>query len=245
MDFIPHFNELRRRLLLCFAVFLAASIVSYFYSHAIFDFLTQPLRQTTHPAQLFFQKPYEAFLIRIKVAAFSGFLAAAPVILSQLWFFIAPGLYEKEKRVFIPVILISIVLFWAGVIFCDVFVIPWGLGFMLAFQTDTLKPMLAVGPYFSFLIGMMISFGVLFDFPVFLVGIVELGLVQTKTLAKSRRPIIVVIFIVAAILTPSPDPVSQILLAAPLLLLFEISLWIAARREKNAAIQSGARGRKD
>ncbi len=238
MDFVPHLNELRRRLLLCFTVFLIASGISYFYSHAIFDFLTQPLRQGVYPARLFFQKPYEAFLIQIKVAAFSGFLLAAPVIFTQLWFFIAPGLYEKEKRVFVPVILISIILFWAGVIFCYAFVIPWGLSFMLGFQTETLKPMLAVGPYFSFLIGMMISFGVLFDFPVFLVGIVELGLIQTKTLAKSRRPIIVVIFIIAAILTPSPDPLSQTLLALPLLFLFEISLWIAARREKNALSKS-------
>lgn len=234
MNFIPHLEELRRRFLLCAAVFAVTSVISYFFSREILDFLTQPLSQSPYPAQLVFQKPYEAFLIHIKVAAFAGFLFSSPLLLWQLWLFVAPGLYEKEKMVFVPVVWISIALFWVGILFSYFFVVPWTLQFMLGFQTDTLRPLLTVGSYFSFLIGMLISFGVLFDFPVFMVGAVELGVVTTGALRRSRRIIIVLIFITAAVLTPSPDPLSQLLLALPLLVLFELSLWIARIRERKA-----------
>ena len=234
MDFIPHLEEFRRRFLFCVAVFSVAAILSYFYSHPILDFFTQPLRNSPYPAELIFQKPYDAFLIHLKVAAFSGFLLSSPLWLFQIWSFTAPGLYEKEKKVFLPVIFISIFLFWVGVILSYTLVVPWALQFLLGFQTETLKPLLSVGPYFSFLFGMLIAFGILFDFPVFMVGLVELGVVKTKTLAASRRLIIVIIFVVAAVLTPSPDPLSQLLLALPLWGLFEISLGIAAWREKRS-----------
>jgi sec-independent protein translocase protein TatC len=230
-DFAPHAEEFRKRLLISLSVFLAASVLAYFFSHAILEFLTRPLRESPYSAELIFQKPYEAFVIHLKVSAFAGFIISLPVLLTQLWLFAAPGLYEKEKKVFLPIIFISIALFWAGVLFAYYLAVPWALQFMLGFQTETLRPMLAVGPYFAFLTGVAVAFGVLFDFPVFMVGLVELGLVKTKTLAASRRLIVVVIFITAAVLTPSPDPLSQLLLALPLLVLFEISLRVAAWRE--------------
>ena len=238
MNFIPHLEELRRRLLICLLVFFAASLAAYFFSRPILDFLTQPLRQSPYPAQLIFQRPYEAFLVHIKVAAFSGFLMSSPLLLIQAWLFLVPGLYEREKKVFFPVILISILLFWAGVMLSFFLVVPWTLRFLLGFQTETLKPLLSVGPYFSFLVGMVTAFGVLFDFPVFMVGLVELGLVRVAALAASRKIIFVLIFTAAAILTPSPDPVSQIILAVPLMALFEISLYIAALREKRRSIDA-------
>jgi sec-independent protein translocase protein TatC len=238
MDFIPHLEELRRRLLVCIGAFFIASLISYFFSHAILDFLTHPLQETPHNAQLIFQRPYEAFLIHIKVAAFSGFLISSPLLLFQAWFFIMPALYEKEKKVFLPVILISIALFWVGVILAYTLAVPWTLQFLLGFQTETMKPLLSVGSYFSFLIGMMIAFGVLFDFPVFMVGLVELGLLHTSALVRSRKIIVVLIFLAAAILTPSPDPLSQLALALPLILLFEISLRIAAYREKRRGLDA-------
>lgn len=238
MDLVPHLEEFRRRLLFCLAVFLGAAGISYFFSHAILDFLTEPLRGSPHPAQLIFQKPYEAFLIHIKVAAFSGLFISSPALLFQSWFFAAPGLYEKEKKIFVPLIFISIALFWVGVIFSYTLVVPWTLQFLLGFQTETMKPLLSVGAYFSFLMGMLIAFGVLFDFPVFMVGLVELGVIQSKTLAASRRLAVVLIFIASAVLTPSPDPVSQLFLALPLIALFEISLRVAAFREKRRGIDA-------
>ena len=132
----------------------------------------------------------------------------------------------------IPIIVVSLLLFLCGMCFAYYLVIPLGLHFLLSFQTESLRPLLAIGPYFSFLIGMILAFGVLFDFPVFVVGLVQLGITDSRTLSKARKTIIVCIFIAAAILTPSPDPVSQLLLAVPLLVLFEISLLIAKRIER-------------
>ena len=226
-DFLSHLEELRRRLVICLLFFSLAAVVCYFFSHSIIDLLTRPLHRLEN-IQLFFQKPYEAFFVHLKVAALGGFLISSPVLFTQAWFFVAPGLYEKEKKIFLPLIVISVSLFLIGAFFAYQFVIPWGLYFLLSFQTETLKPLLGVGPYFSFLIGMILGFGILFDFPVILIGVVRLGLVRTSTLAQARRVVIVLIFIAAAVLTPSPDPISQILLALPLMILFEVSL-IAAR----------------
>lgn len=230
-DFVPHLEELRRRLLVSLALFAAASTIAYFFSSSLIDFFTLPLKQHGD-VQLFFQKPFEAFMTHLKVAALTGLVAASPFLLAQIWFFIAPGLYDREKKVFLPIILISAVLFLAGIVFAYTLVIPWGLGFLLSYQTESLKPLLGIGPYFSFLTGMLLAFGFLFDFPVFIVGLVKLGVVKTKTLAKARRAVIVIIFILAAILTPSPDPASQVLLAIPLVIVFEISLWVAGFFER-------------
>jgi sec-independent protein translocase protein TatC len=119
----------------------------------------------------------------------------------------------------------------AGAAFAYGVVIPWGLHFLLSFQTEGMKPLLGVGPYFSFLIGMILAFGVLFDFPIAIVGLVRLGVLQTARLKRGRRAVIVLILIASAVLTPSPDPVSQLLLAVPLLFLFEVSLFVAGKIE--------------
>jgi len=230
-DFISHLEEFRYRLIVSLVTFVAVSVISYFFSKQILDFLIEPLRRHQE-VQLYFQKPYEAFLIHLQVAALSGVVVASPVLVTQLWLFIAPGLFEHEKRVALPLILITTLLFFSGVIFAYRVVIPWGLYFLLSFQTESLKPLLGVGPYFSFLIGMILACGVLFDFPVMLVGLVQLGILRTAQIARARRAVIVVIFIVAAVLTPSPDPISQLMLALPLLGLFEISLAVARVIEK-------------
>ncbi len=230
-EFFLHLEELRQRLLFSLCVFFAAFVVSFYFSHALLDFLIGPLR-AFNQSQIYFQEPYEAFLIHIQIAALAAFVISSPVLLTQMWVFIAPGLYEKEKKLFVPVIAASIALFLFGTWFAYQFAIPWGLYFLLSFQTESLRPLLRIGPYFSFLIGMVLAFGVLFEFPVVIIGLVKLGIVNTRALAKSRRIIIVVLFIVAAILTPSPDPFSQVLLALPLFLLFEGSLWIARCMER-------------
>jgi len=232
VDFFSHLEELRRRLIVSLVVFSVASVAAYFFSAALLDWLIEPL-QRFQPVDLVFQKPYEAFLTHLKVATFAGFVFSSPVFFTELWLFISPGLYEKEKKVLLPLILISVFLFLFGTFFAYGVVIPWGLRFLLSFQTESLKPLLSIASYFSFLIGMMIAFGVLFDFPVVLIGLVQLKLVKTKTLAKSRKLILVLILIAAAVLTPSPDPASQLALALPLFLLFEISLsigrWLESR----------------
>lgn len=231
MNNLAHFEELRKRLIVSIAAFFLLSAASYFFSSLLLDFFTFPLRAYTHEP-LVFQRPYEAFMVHIKISAFSGLLLASPIISAQLWSFVAPGLYEKEKRVFFPVLFVSVGLFLTGVAFAFFLVVPWGLKMMLSFQTENMRPMLAIEPYFSFLTGMLLAFGVLFNFPAVIVGLTELGVVKTAWLAETRKSIVVVIFIASAILTPSPDPLSQLFLALPLWALFEGALILARRREK-------------
>lgn len=230
-NFVFHLEEFRRRVLLCLTVFSVAAVFCYFFSRDLLEFLIAPLTRYQE-AELIFQKPYEAFLTHLKAAALAGFFIASPVLFFQLWLFIAPGLYEKEKKTVLPFIFVTVLLFLAGAYFAYAVVIPWGLYFLLSFQTESLKPLLSLGAYFSFLMGMLLAFGILFDFPIVIVGLVRLGVVSTDALKKTRKVIIVILFILAAILTPSPDPISQLLLALPLLLLFEISLLVARWGEK-------------
>ena len=230
-DFLSHLEELRRRLIVSLAAFFLFSIFSYFFSKQLLDFLTLPLNQFQQ-AQLFFQTPYEAFLTHLKVAAFAGFLLSSPILLTQGWFFVAPGLYPREKKIFLPLILVTCLLFLVGALFAYLVVVPWGLHFLLSFQTESLKPLLGISPYFSFLAGMVLAFGFVFDFPIVIISLVRLEIINTKKLANARKGIIVFLFFLAAVLTPSPDPISQLLLAFPLIFLFEISIFAARRMEK-------------
>lgn len=230
-DFFEHLEEFRRRLIICLIVFGLASAVSWFFTHAIIDFLILPLKARSE-AELYFNEPHQAFFMHMQAACLAGFLISAPVLLTQAWLFIAPGLYQREKNALIPLISISTVLFFAGAAFAYFFVIPWGLGFLLSFQTENLKPLVGVAAYFSFVMGMTLAFGILFDFPVVIVGLAKFGLVRAQTFAKARRVIILIIFVLAAILTPSPDPISQLMLAIPLWILFEASLLVARMIEK-------------
>ncbi len=241
LDFLSHLEELRRRILISLAIFFAASIVCYFFSHQILDFLIFPLRRFGN-TNLFFQTPYEAFFIHIKAAAFAGLFFSSPIFFAQAWFFVSPGLYETEKRAVLPLIFISSLLFIVGAGFAYQFAIPWGLNVLLSFQTESLRPLLAIGPYFSFLVGMVLAFGILFDFPVIILGLVRLGVLKSTMLISFRRGIIVAIFIVAAVLTPSPDPISQLLLAIPLYLLFEVSVVLAKWMEAKRATGEGGHG---
>ncbi len=239
-DFVSHLEELRRRLIVCLLTFGFAAAVAYFFSGDILDFLIEPLRR--HQAtELFFHKPYEAFLTHLKVAALTGIIVSSPVLMTQIWLFVAPGLYLHEKRILTALIFFSVLMFVAGAAFAYWIVIPWGLHFLLSFQTEALRPLLGVGPYFGFLTGMMLALGILFDFPVLILGLVRLGILSAATLAGARKMAVVSIFILAAILTPSPDPFSQLLMALPLLALFEFSVALARWMEGRTPPRSGPR----
>lgn len=228
-DFTDHLEELRKRILISLVSFVLFAVIAYFFSHHLIEFLILPLRQHKE-AQLIFQTPSEAFLTHLKVSGFAGLLFSLPVMFFQFWFFVSPGLYAKEKKTFLPLCIISIALFFAGAALAFFLVIPWGLAFLLSFQTDSLKPLFAIGPYFSFLINIVLVFGVLFDFPVVLAGLVKMGVLRVGALAKGRKITIVGIFVVSAVLTPA-DPISQIMLAIPLWLLFELTLIVAKTLE--------------
>ncbi len=232
-DFLSHLEELRRRLIVSLFFFFLAAILCYVYSRPLLGFLTRPLDTFSDSTNLFFRSPQEGFLLYIKTAALAGFVLSSPVFLTQTWLFLAPGLYGHEKKIVFLIAAISLFFFLTGVFFAYGVVIPWGLEFLLSFQTDRLKPLLEAGPYFSFLSAMILAFGLLFNVPVLVVGLVKLGVLSTASIRRARRGIIVFLFLLAAILTPSPDPLSQLILAVPLLVLFEASLFLAAKLEKN------------
>lgn len=230
-DFISHLEELRKRIFICLAVFIAAWIGCYFFSRPLVEVLIAPLKRY-EDAQLVFQTPYEAFMTHLHVSGLAAFLLSSPVVFGQLWGFLVPALYVEEKKVIFPLVVLSALLFAAGFSFAYFVVVPMGLHFFLGFQTESLRPLLSIGPYFSFLLWMTVMCGFMFDLPLILLGLIRLGVLRRKGLIAARKYIVVGIFVVAAVITP-PDPVSQLMVAGPLWILFEACImlgkWVEPR----------------
>lgn len=228
-DFISHLEELRKRIFVCLAVFVLSWIGCYFFSRPLVELLIAPLKRYEN-AQLVFQTPYEAFMVHLNVSGLAGFLIACPVIFGQLWGFLTPALYAEEKKVIFPLVILSALLFFAGFSFAYFIVVPVGLHFFLSFQTESLKPLLSISPYFSFLLWMTVTCGLMFDFPLVLLGLIRLGVLPRKGLIVARKYVVVGIFVVAAVITP-PDPASQLMVAGPLWILFEACILLSKRFE--------------
>ncbi|MCD6120101.1 twin-arginine translocase subunit TatC [bacterium] len=222
-EMYPHFAELRYRIFMIIGWFLAACIASFVLVKPIFRLLTYPLPDDF---SLYFFAPAEAFFTDIKIAVITGLIATGPAILFHLWRFISPGLRKKEKRVVLLVLPWTVILFIAGSIFTFFIVVPAGLSILLGWGKERITPVLSVGRYFSFLFGLLIAGGLLFELPIVLTGMAKLGWVTRSTLVKHLRTAIVVILILAAILTPSPDAFTMLLLSGPIILLYLLSIII-------------------
>ncbi len=220
-----HVDELRNRLLLTIFVLIAASVGCYFFSDTILLVITSPLEKLSQ--KVYFTSPYDAFVIKLQVSFWSAIFITSPLLLTEFWFFIAPGLYKKERAVFLMILFPVIVLFLTGVALSLFWIVPAALSFFLSFSSPVLQPLLSVEKYFNFVVWMSLSFGIAFQMPVLLVGLVHLGVLKSGQLQSLRKYAIVVIFIFAAVVTPSPDPFSQCALAVPLWILFEISLLVS------------------
>ena len=231
MPFLEHLEELRRRLIISIASVLVISIGGYFISDFIIEFLTKPIDK------VYFMGVTEAFAVKIKVSLFFGLFASLPVIFYQAWRFVLPGLTRKEMVMVLPMTAAMTVFFFIGASFCFFVVLPVGITFLLGFGTESLEPMIAIGRYISFVGWMVISFGLVFELPVvtFLLG--RLGLVDAPMLRKGRRYAIVGILIVAAVATPSPDVFSQLMLAGPLYLLYELSVALGSITSRKRGIE--------
>lgn len=222
LSFTGHLDELRTRLMISIAAVAVGGLLAYFFSEKILQILLQPIQTTGSP--VYFLSPADAFIIRIKIALFAGFILASPVVISQIWFFVVPALHEKEKGMIFPWIATTSLLFLGGILFCFFGVIPVALKFLMGFQTDFLKPMISVTGYVDFLWNLSLAFGVAFNLPVVVIILSSLGIVTTKTLAHYRKHAIVLIFIIAAVITPTPDIATQALLAIPLIFLYELGI---------------------
>ncbi len=228
-----HLEELRKRLIRILIAVGIGFFACYYFKEYLFKIITQPLVQVLPKnSHMIFTGLPEAFFIYMKIAFFASLFLTSPYIFYQIWRFIAPGLYPAEKRHVIPFVISSTSLFVAGVLFGYFLALPPAFEFFVAFSSDFLKPMISFREYLSFSLKMLLAFGVSFEMPVFIFFMARLGIVNAKMLRKQRRYAILVIFIVAAVLTPSPDAFSQILMAVPLMILYEISIFLSKYAEK-------------
>lgn len=237
---MDHLIELRTRLIRSILALLLAFGVCLYFASDILGFLIRPLTAAFPPGQgrLIYTKLYEAFFVEIKVALFAGFFVSFPIIANQLWAFIAPGLYAKEKRAFLPFLLMTPVLFIAGGALAYYVVMPTAFTWMLGFQGQKgglkVEALPSAGDYLGLVMQFILAFGFSFLLPVLLLLLNRAGIVTRKQLIAMRRYVIVAITAVAAVITP-PDVVSQLMLLVPLVLLFEGSLIIMWFGERKAA----------
>lgn len=234
--FLEHLDEMRRRLIISLAAFFLAAVPPFLFADRLLDILISPL--TGVVPSVYFFSPADAFVVKIKVVFLCAAVIASPVILGQIWSFISPGLYGNEKKAVLPLILLTSGLFVSGALFCFTQVVPLALHFLIGMQTSTMQPLVSISEYLSFVTSMALGFGVAFDLPVFVLALVGSGIVSSRTLNKFQRVAVLLIFIVAAVLTPGPDVASQFLLAVPLLVLFEVSVLCAVLLEKFRAKKS-------
>ncbi|USU06425.1 twin-arginine translocase subunit TatC [Sphingomonadaceae bacterium OTU29LAMAA1] len=237
---LDHLIELRRRLLYCMAALVVAFGVSYFFAEDIFAFLVQPLLSAGQKTVIYTQI-FEAFFVKVKVAFFAAMMISFPVIANQLWQFVAPGLYRKEKRALLPFILATPVLFIGGAALAYYMAIPMALHFLLSFQGNVggvnQEALPAIGNYLSFVMQFLFAFGLAFLLPVLLMLLERAGIVTRTQLIAARRYAIVGATAIAAVLTP-PDLMSQVLLAVPLILLYEVAIigiWFTERKRHKEA----------
>lgn len=224
---LPHLRELRRRVLASLLVYVLGVLVLMNFSDEVFNWISTPIREAL-PAgtPLIFLNAPDVFFTYLKVALVMSLFVTAPFTFYQIWAFVAPGLYRHERRAFLSYVLSSVALMIAGGAFAFYIVFPLVFSFFLGFSTDTIVAMPAVREYLSLVLKLLFAFGLSFQIPIVMLLLVRFDLVAVETLASKRRYVIVWAFIIAAILTP-PDIISQSFLAVPMLLLYELGLWLA------------------
>ena len=239
---LDHLIELRGRLVRCVLALAVAFGVCFYFADPILGFLVAPLEEAfpLDQGRLIFTKLYEIFFVELKVALFAGFFISFPIIANQLWAFVAPGLYAREKRAFLPFLIATPILFTLGGALAYFVVMPMAFTFFLSFEGTTgglaIEALPSADEYLSLVMRFILAFGISFLLPVLLLLLNRAGVVSRAQLAGARRYVIVGIVALAAIITP-PDPASQLLLAAPLLLLFEGSLAIMRITERKDALR--------
>jgi len=228
MGFLDHLDELRRRLVVSVAAVFVGFLITFAFIERIFGFIMRPLQAVLPPGgTLIYTEPAEAFLLYIKIAALAGLLLASPVLLSQIWLFVAPGLYSHEKRYAIPFVVFSTFFFLTGALFSHQVVFPLAWRFFAGFSTDYMAFTPKIGPVFSLYTRLLLAFGLIFQLPTVVFFLAKMGVVTAGLMWRNGKYAILVIFILAAILTPTPDVVTQSLMAGPMIVLYGLSIGIA------------------
>ncbi|MBI5248481.1 MAG: twin-arginine translocase subunit TatC [Desulfomonile tiedjei] len=233
MGFLEHLEELRKRLIRGVIAILMASGVCIFFGERLFSLISAPIvALLPKDSSLIFTSLPDPFFTYLKTGFIAGFFVALPYVLYEVWNFIYPGLHKHERRMAAPFIIIATALFYAGGAFAYFLVFPAAFKFFLSYQTVDLKPMIAIREYVSLVLLLMLAFGAVFETPVVIVFLGLLGLFDSALLKKGRRYFVVLAFVIAAILTPTPDVVNQTLMAVPMLLFDEIGIWVLVIFEK-------------
>lgn len=248
MPLLDHLIELRSRLLKSVIALVVAFLICFFFAEPIYSFLTEPLaailRERREDPRMIFTALTEVFFTYVKVAFFAGAFISCPIFLTQLWLFVAPGLYKKEQKALAPFLIATPVLFFIGGALVYYVIFPLAATFLIGFEVPSGEGALAieleakVGEYLSLIMKLIFAFGLCFQLPVIMTLLARVGLATSAGMAAKRKYAIVAVFVVAAVLTP-PDPVSQISLAVPIILLYEISIYMAKMVERRRAREEG------
>jgi sec-independent protein translocase protein TatC len=240
-NFVTHLTELRSRLIKSFIFLIFIFLICYFFSAEIYRFLVQPYSEAVLlkglDRRLIFTALHEAFLTYLKVAFFAAIFISSPIFLSQIWKFIAPGLYKNEKQALLPYLVATPTLFILGGCLVYYLIMPLAIKFFLTFETVAEPGIIPiqleakVNEYLSLIMRLIFAFGISFQLPIILSLLARIGIIDSEYLKLRRKYVVVIIFAIAAILTP-PDPITQIGLALPLLLLYELSIFTVKFIEK-------------
>lgn len=228
---MAHLTELRRRIIISVLALVVGAVVAFALFDPILAFLIKPYTEITGKTEFVILDPLEGFSARLKVAAWCGAFIASPVVLWQLWRFITPGLHKKEKKFAIPFIVASIILFALGAAVA-LFTFPQALRFLIGVGGENVDPLFSPGKYLSLITLMMVAFGIAFEFPILLLFLQLAGVVTSRKLRSWRRPAVVIIIAVAAVITPSQDPYSLFAMAGPMYLFYEGSIIIGRLLKK-------------
>jgi len=226
MPLTAHLAELRNRLMRCIAAVIVGFAACYSFAEQMFQKLIEPMQGLLHNGYFQFTHLPEAFYTYLKISLVAGIFVVSPYLFWQIWGFIAPGLYEHERKWMVPLALISAMLFAGGAMFGYFIVFPFGFDFFASFANDQIQLIPKLDEYTAFTLKLLFAFGMVFEMPLFIFFLSRLGLVTSKGLRTKRKYAILVSFVVAAILTP-PDPFTQSLMAGPLIILYEAGIWIA------------------
>jgi sec-independent protein translocase protein TatC len=242
MGLLEHVDELRSRIFKSVLAILILFVGAFYFSEQILNFLKGPLIEALPEGSnaLHFTGPMDVFMAQCKLALFVAMLLGCPIWLYQLWRFVEPALYEHEKKYAVPFLVSAVILFVAGVAFCYLLMIPWSLNYLIGLGQNVATPIITVSDYMSLLTLLMLGFGVIFETPIILIVLAMVGVISADSLKKNRRIVLVGFFIAAAIITPTPDPVGQLLMAIPMWLLYELSIFIIQiiDKKRNATLNS-------
>jgi sec-independent protein translocase protein TatC len=227
MSFLEHLDELRQRIIKSLLALVVGFVVALYYIQPLLDFVYKPLTALFQTGKFQYTEPTEAFMLTMKLAALVGLLGAMPVILYQVWRFVAPGLYANEKKFVVPFVMLSTIFFTLGAAFAHYIAFPWAVKFFASYETPDMTFIPRIGPVFSMYVKTILAMGIVFEMPTAVFFLAKVGVATPRWLIRNFKYAVLVIFIIAAVLTPGTDPVSQLMMAGPMLALYLLSIAIA------------------